>query len=383
MTQQQSSPATEPIINSRNSSPYVAWLNQEVVWIITPEEKQAFLRLSNDQERDAFIEQFWNRRNPDPGSPENKFRDEHYRRIAYADAHFAVAAQPGWETDRGHVYIVYGPPTRLTRIPRQQIARRGRLRSGTTSQSASRSPPCAVRMVPGALRRPQSGTMLTSDLPMSAVAANIVRSPWPMTGTTTEPRDAPSASGGAVLGLQVLTNTENANLEDWVMRWHQQMDSAWRSSIPKEHNAGQSGKVMIRCKVLPNGHVTDLVLEKRSGNTAIDRAAWSALAGSVFPPLPSSLHDPYLELRRIFANPDSAQGLSPAGPPPPPPDSASAQNPDSGAPQRIHISAGVAQGLLIQKTDPVYPPIAKVAASPGWWCWWQPFPKPARLKISA
>ncbi|HEY6447704.1 MAG TPA: GWxTD domain-containing protein, partial [Acidobacteriaceae bacterium] len=91
------------------SDTYKKWLDEDVRWIITDEEKKAFLSLSNDEERDAFIEQFWRRRNPNPDSPENEFREEHYRRIAYANEHFA-AGKPGWMTDRGHIYIAFGPP---------------------------------------------------------------------------------------------------------------------------------------------------------------------------------------------------------------------------------------------------------------------------------
>lgn len=91
------------------SDTYKTWLNQDVAYIITDQERKAFLSLSNDEERDAFIEQFWRRRNPDPDSPENAAREEHYRRIAYANEHFA-AGKPGWKTDRGRIYIEWGPP---------------------------------------------------------------------------------------------------------------------------------------------------------------------------------------------------------------------------------------------------------------------------------
>jgi GWxTD domain-containing protein len=89
--------------------PYRKWLDQDVAYIITDQERKAFLSLSNDEERESFIEAFWQRRNPDPDSPENTFRDEHYRRIAYANEHFA-AGKPGWMTDRGRIYIMWGPP---------------------------------------------------------------------------------------------------------------------------------------------------------------------------------------------------------------------------------------------------------------------------------
>src|SRR5580698_6053890 len=98
------------------SQTYKTWLNQDVVWIISDEERKAFMSLSNDEERDAFIEQFWLRRNPDPDSPDNEFREEHYRRIAYANEHFA-AGKPGWKTDRGHIYISFGKPDSIDSHP--------------------------------------------------------------------------------------------------------------------------------------------------------------------------------------------------------------------------------------------------------------------------
>ena len=88
---------------------YKTWLDQDVAYIISDEERKAFKNLSNDEEREAFIEQFWLRRNPNPDSPDNEFREEHYRRIAYANEHYA-AGKPGWKTDRGHIYIAFGPP---------------------------------------------------------------------------------------------------------------------------------------------------------------------------------------------------------------------------------------------------------------------------------
>jgi GWxTD domain-containing protein len=88
---------------------YKSWLEQDVPYIISDEEARSFKTLRNDEEREAFIEQFWLRRNPNPDSPDNEFREEHYRRIAYANEHFA-AGKPGWKTDRGHIYISFGKP---------------------------------------------------------------------------------------------------------------------------------------------------------------------------------------------------------------------------------------------------------------------------------
>ncbi len=92
------------------------WLEEDVTYIITDEERQTFQRLSNDEEREQFIEQFWLRRNPDPESLANDYREEHYRRIAYANQHFASGI-PGWKADRGRVYIRYGPPDEIDSRP--------------------------------------------------------------------------------------------------------------------------------------------------------------------------------------------------------------------------------------------------------------------------
>lgn len=95
---------------------YKKWLDQDVRWIITDDERKAFMQLSNNEERDQFIEAFWQRRNPNPDSEDNEFKDEHYRRIEYANEHFA-AGKPGWMTDRGRIYIVYGPADEIDSHP--------------------------------------------------------------------------------------------------------------------------------------------------------------------------------------------------------------------------------------------------------------------------
>jgi len=98
------------------SKTYKKWLDEDVRWIITDEERSAFMQLSNDEERDQFIEAFWQRRDPTPDTEENEFKEEHYRRIAYANEHFA-AGIPGWKTDRGRMYIVFGPADEIDSHP--------------------------------------------------------------------------------------------------------------------------------------------------------------------------------------------------------------------------------------------------------------------------
>jgi len=101
---------------------YQQWVNQTVVYIIQLDERAAFLKLATDGERDHFIQQFWDRRNPHPENPRrNAFKDEHYRRIAYADERFVAPPIPGWRTDRGRIYIVYGPPDEIERRPAEHL----------------------------------------------------------------------------------------------------------------------------------------------------------------------------------------------------------------------------------------------------------------------
>jgi len=95
---------------------YKKWLDEDVVWIITDQERAAFKQLSNDEERDNFIEAFWQRRDPTPDTEENEYKEEHYQRIAYANEHFA-AGVPGWKTDRGRMYIIYGKPDEIESHP--------------------------------------------------------------------------------------------------------------------------------------------------------------------------------------------------------------------------------------------------------------------------
>ena len=121
-TSQSSNPNPDTRLNTRKhghlpeSSPYLKWLNGEAVYIITGEERVAFYKLTNDDEREMFVRQFWERRNPVPGSKVNKFKEEHYRRIAHANAHLATS-KPGWQTDPGRIYILFGPPDEIDARP--------------------------------------------------------------------------------------------------------------------------------------------------------------------------------------------------------------------------------------------------------------------------
>ncbi|HUD56273.1 MAG TPA: energy transducer TonB [Terracidiphilus sp.] len=107
---------------------------------------------------------------------------------------------------------------------------------------------------------------------------------------------------GAGGGVQILSDTQGVDFNSWLHRWYYETEHTWDPLIPDEVNAPilKSGAVQIRFKVLPNGQVTDMELEGRSGDSGLDRAAWGAITGSNYPPLPREFHGPYLELRALF-----------------------------------------------------------------------------------
>ena len=97
-------------------TPWKKWLNEDVSYIITEEERKAFKQFATDEEREQFVEQFWLRRDPTPDTVENEYKEEHYRRIAYANEHYASGI-PGWKSDRGRIYITFGPPDEIDSHP--------------------------------------------------------------------------------------------------------------------------------------------------------------------------------------------------------------------------------------------------------------------------
>lgn len=121
VTAQKKTGDQDPSEKPRNVKPelkkaYKDWLDKDVAYIITDEERKAFKKLETDDEREHFIEEFWRRRDPDPDTDENEYREEYYERIAYANEHYASGI-PGWKTDRGRIYIMYGKPDELETHP--------------------------------------------------------------------------------------------------------------------------------------------------------------------------------------------------------------------------------------------------------------------------
>jgi GWxTD domain-containing protein len=113
---QSGSPTDDRLIREEQEDYFQKWLSQDVVYIISPEERDVFRNLTTPEEKEQFIEQFWFRRDPDPRTSFNEFKEEHYRRIAYSNETFA-SGEPGWMTDRGRIYIIHGPPDQIEARP--------------------------------------------------------------------------------------------------------------------------------------------------------------------------------------------------------------------------------------------------------------------------
>ena len=129
-------PAGEkPILRKKVlESPHHKWISEEVSYIVTEGERKAFSFLQNDQQREQFIEEFWKRRDPSPDSYPNEFKNEHYRRIAYANLRFA-SSTPGWKTDRGMLYISLGPPDEVESHPSGETRQRSLAEGGGTTST--------------------------------------------------------------------------------------------------------------------------------------------------------------------------------------------------------------------------------------------------------
>ena len=115
-------------------TPWKKWLNEDVSYIITDEERKAFKGFATDEEREQFVEQFWLRRDPSPDTQENEYKEEHYRRIAYSNERFASGI-PGWRTDRGRIYIAYGPPDEIDSHPSGGSYNRPQAEGGGTTST--------------------------------------------------------------------------------------------------------------------------------------------------------------------------------------------------------------------------------------------------------
>jgi hypothetical protein len=178
------------------------------------------------------------------------------------------------------------------------------------TQPALASPVPKVEPAPSEAPRPQAVPAKPNFAMGSANPADALRDA--MRGSRSGPGAAQMPPGGGQMpmhpgaggGVQVLSDTQGVDFSSWLLRWHRETERTWDPLIPDEVNPPilKKGAVVIRFKILPTGRLMEgsMVLEGRSGDTGLDRAAWGALTGSNYPPLPHDFHGPYLELRAIF-----------------------------------------------------------------------------------
>jgi hypothetical protein len=183
-------------------------------------------------------------------------------------------------------------------LPKEEAANLPTTPVPTTQPSPTESPrPSAVPA------RPSFAMNNTSPLDQMRQALRGPHSPGEMTGTRSG-NHMPLHPGAGAGGVEVLSDTQGVDFNAWLQHWHDETQRTWDPLIPDEVNPPilKRGQVMIRFKVLPNGRLMDgsLILEGRSGDTALDRAAWGALTGSNYPALPKDFHGPFLELRALF-----------------------------------------------------------------------------------
>jgi TonB family protein len=320
---------------------YSKWLNEDVVYIITDEERDTFLHLNTDEEREKFIEAFWERRNPTPGSTDNKFKDEYYRRIAYSNEHFGMpSGKAGWETDRGHIYIVYGAPDArdhfLAGTNGHQFAteewhykhidgvgdnlmfefvdREGNgdfvlVPSPSNSQvapKANASDAVAVQPDENLYKRyradnPPIRRLSVFDSQLHDLVP--VRASSPSNQVTSASSASAENNEYAKQGLTILSSTEGVDFGPYIKDMLKSIQTHWYNVMPQEAMKGQaSGQVSVIFSIQRDGKLLYWQIPASSGVQSFDEAARDAVRDS-FPlePLPSQFHGPYLKLKLTFA----------------------------------------------------------------------------------
>jgi TonB family protein len=244
-------------------SQYQAWIDQDVRWLILPQERAAFYQLTSDAERDRFIEQFWEKRNS-PGSAPNSYRAEHYRRISYANQHFAGHNLAGWETDRGHIYVVDGPPSSIEAHPSSAPYGHAYEKWGYPAMQVTFVDLCDCG----------NHQLLAQVSPGSKYQDPVA---------------------------DILSDTQGVDFRPYMKQALQMMGDRWPPSAPagEPHNAHT--ETVIRFTISRDGDVSAMVLVESAHSIEVDRAAWAAIASvGKFPSLPAEFNGPNLVLRVSF-----------------------------------------------------------------------------------
>ena len=341
-TQEPAQPGVEDL-----KPPYRNWVDEDVVWIINPEERAAFLRLTNDAERDTFIESFWELRNPAPGSPGNRFREEHYKRIAYANEHFA-ASVPGWQTDRGRTYIVYGPPYSIDAHP-----------AGGQDRGIATNLPFEVWQYRPAEGAGQGTDIKFVDQCQCGDYRLVLQAPSPA-----------GMAGGIAPVVRAYAPRGPVRVSSGVMAGNliSRLDPVYPADAKAAH---VQGMVVLHAVVSKAGAIESL--SAVSGPEALQASSLDAVRMWRYRPYllngePVEVDTEIMvhyafggndgEVARPLLRPISM--LAEGEPPPPPPADAP---PAPGTP--IRVSGGLMAGNVLSQVDPVYPAEAKAAGVQG------------------
>ncbi len=373
---------------------YKKWVDEDVHWIISDQEMAEFRRLSNDDERDQFIQNFWQRRNPTPASTVNPYREEYYQRIAYANQRYAYRSVPGWKTDRGQIYIKFGKPDTVdSHSAEGQDAHPAQEGGGTTATypfevwhyrslagigdnidiefvdmcRCGEYHATVDRSEKNALKQSKESDRLETFAKLWAPASQAAAS------TQLQPNQAPIPGHPDVhAGPEILSDAQGVDFSAYMRRLHDDIERNWYPLIPEEVQApptSAKGITGIRFKILPSGDISGILLETPSGNTALDKAAWSAIVSQgKFQPLPKEFHGPSIELRCGFYYNIEPPQAAVAPVPGQVRTVAVAYSPQAAAAAAVAAQARRIEGLaydVIRSSDPRYPPIAKAAHVEG------------------
>jgi TonB family protein len=321
---------------------YRGWVSEDVVWIITPEGKAAFLGLTNDEERDAFIANFWERRNPTPGSAVNSFREEHYARIAYANQHFG-ANVPGWKTDRGRAYTVNGKPISIDAHP---SAGQYKAPDGTVTY-----------MPPFEVWHYSSLRGVGQDVDLKFVD-DCQCGKYRLISQQAGPVSIPGAGSGPT----AIRRAGPVRVSSGVMAGN--MENVVNPVYPAEAKAKHvQGVVILHAIISKTGDIENL--EVISGPELLRQSAIDAVGRWRYKPYllngePTEV-ETTINVNYTFSAPQSPSPMSmPAEGSPPAVVGAPGQTIGP-----VRVSGGVAAGMLILKVDPVYPQDAKDAHVQG------------------
>lgn len=272
------------------ATPFDKWLNEDVVYIITDEERDTFLHLNSDEEREQFMRAFWERRNPTPGSADNEFKDENDRRIAYSNEHFGTpSGKGGWQTDRGHIYIVCGSPD----------VRDHFLAGENGNQFASER--WHYNHIEGV------GDNLMFEFVDRGGSGDFVLVPSPSNGQGA-PKPGASNAGtepdeNASRGVAILSPTEGVNFAPYIREMLKSVQAHWYKAMPQEAIQGQAaGQVSVIFSIQPDGRLGEEQVDSSSGVRSFDAAAINSIHdSSPLQPLPKEFRGSYLRLKITFA----------------------------------------------------------------------------------